>query len=416
MWIHGGGYRFGNGSGAYIDSDLVSKDVILITINYRLGSLGYFAHPALSAESEFSSSGNYGTLDQIQALKWIHENIEKFGGDSNNITIFGESAGGHAVRQLMSSPLAKGLFHKAIAQSSYSIGNTLYLKNNSGIIQSAENSGKDFVKILGLKEDGDLLENLRSIPAEDLQQVGDGMVNPEDASNVEDYVISAAWMPNVDGWVFNDSALSISRTGQTHDIPLLIGFNSFEGSSLLPMFYTKDQHVNDKDWIQTIWDLAIPNDPNNIIKDYREWAKNIEKESYLAAQKLWGDVQFGSSTYYSALNHSKVNPNTYFYYFNRSPVSKKQIIGATHGIEIMYLFNAFIPGWPKNELDNRIGEQMRDDWTDFAKTGDLSSKGWTRFSEENQIQKNYDENLDYSTLVEMDLFKSIYKYLDESQN
>jgi para-nitrobenzyl esterase len=242
------------------------------------------------------------------------------------------------------------------------------------------------------------------------------MVNPEDASNVEDYVISAAWMPNVDGWVFNDSALSISRTGQTHDIPLLIGFNSFEGSSLLPMFYTKDQHVNDKDWIQTIWDLAIPNDPNNIIKDYREWAKNIEKESYLAAQKLWGDVQFGSSTYYSALNHSKVNPNTYFYYFNRSPVSKKQIIGATHGIEIMYLFNAFIPGWPKNELDNRIGEQMRDDWTDFAKTGDLSSKGWTRFSEENQIQKNYDENLDYSTLVEMDLFKSIYKYLDESQN
>jgi len=416
MWIHGGGYRFGNGAGAYIDSDLVSKDVILITINYRLGSLGYFAHPALSAESEFNSSGNYGTLDQIQALKWIHENIEKFGGDSNNVTIFGESAGGHAVRQLMSSPLAKGLFHKAIAQSSYSVGNTLYLKNNSGIIQSAENSGKDFVKILGLKEDGDLLENLRSIPAENLQQIGDGMVNPEDASNVEDYVISAAWMPNVDGWVFNDSALSISRTGQTHDIPLLIGFNSFEGSSLLPMFYTKDQHLNDKDWIQTIWDLAIPNDPNNIINDYREWAKNIEKESYLAAQKLWGDVQFGSSTYYSALNHSKVNPNTYFYYFNRSPASKKQIIGATHGIEIMYLFNAFIPGWPKNELDNRIGEQMRDDWTDFAKTGDLSSKGWARFSEENQIQKNYDENLDYSTLVEMDLFKSIYKYLDESQN
>ena len=90
------------------------------------------------------------------------------------------------------------------------------------------------------------------------------MVNPEDASNEEDYLISAAWMPNVDGWVFKNSALSISKTKQTHNIPFLIGFNSFEGSSLIPMFYTKNQHDNDEDWIQTIWELAIPNDPNNI--------------------------------------------------------------------------------------------------------------------------------------------------------
>ena len=416
MWIHGGGYRFGNGAGAYIDSDLVSKDVILVSINYRLGSLGYFAHPTLSAESDFNSSGNYGTLDQIQALKWIKENIGEFGGDQNNITIFGESAGGHAVRQLMSSPLSEGLFHKAIAQSSYAIGNTLHLKKDSGTIQSAERSGKDFVKTLGLNEDDNLLQNLRNIPAKDLLQVGAGMVNPEDASNEEDYVISAAWMPNVDNWVFKDSALNISKTKQTHNVPFLLGFNSFEGSSLLPMFYTNEQHKKDTDWIKTIWELAIPNDPNNIADGYKEWAKGIEKESYLASQKLWGDVQFGASTYFTALNHSKVNPNTYFYYFNRSPISKKQIIGATHAVEVMYLFNAFIPGWPKNDVDDKIGDQMRTDWTDFAKTGDLSKKGWSKFSENNQIQKNYDENLDHSALVELDLFKAMYKYLNDNQD
>ena len=223
-------------------------------------------------------------------------------------------------------------------------------------------------------------------------------------------------MPNVDGWVFENSALNISKTEQTHNIPFLIGFNSFEGSSLIPMFYTKNQHDNDEDWIQTIWELAIPNDPNNINNDYREWAENIEKDSYLASQKLWGDIQFGASTYYSALNHSKVNPNTYFYYFNRSPISKKQIIGATHAVEVMYLFNAFIPGWPKNDVDDKIGDQMRTDWTDFAKTGDLSKKGWSKFSENNQIQKNYDENLDHSALVELDLFKAMYKYLKDNQD
>ena len=149
MWIHGGGYRYGNGSGSYLNEDLVKNDVIIVSINYRLGSMGYFAHPALSAESKNNSSGNYGTLDQIHALKWIKDNIEAFGGDPDNITIFGESAGGHSVRQLMSSPLSKGLFHKAIAQSSYGIRNYINLNTSNGSVKSAEDAGRDFVRTLG---------------------------------------------------------------------------------------------------------------------------------------------------------------------------------------------------------------------------------------------------------------------------
>ena len=281
LWIHGGGYRFGNGAGAYINTDLPSKDVVLVTINYRLGSLGYFAHPTLSDESEFNSSGNYGTLDQIQALKWVQENIENFGGDPSNVTIFGESAGGHAVRQLMSSPLSIDLFHKAIAQSSYGISNTLNLKKPNGLIKSAEESGKDFVKTLGINaDDADLLQKLRDIPARELQQVGDGMVVPEDATNQEDYEISAAWMPNIDGWVFEDSALNVSKFGKTHNIPLLIGFNGFEGSSLLPMFYTKNQHLNDDDWIKTIWELGMPAHAKELPEGYRAWAESVDLDSY----------------------------------------------------------------------------------------------------------------------------------------
>ena len=161
MWIHGGGYRYGNGSGSYLNKDLVTNNVILVSINYRLGSMGYFAHPYLSAESKNNSSGNYGTLDQIHALKWIKDNIEAFGGDPDNITIFGESAGGHSVRQLMSSPLSKGLFHKAIAQSSYGIRNYINLNTSNGSVKSAEDAGRDFVRTLGVIEDENLLKEVK---------------------------------------------------------------------------------------------------------------------------------------------------------------------------------------------------------------------------------------------------------------
>ena len=406
MWIHGGGYRYGNGSGSYLNKDLVTNNVILVSINYRLGSMGYFAHPYLSAESKNNSSGNYGTLDQIHALKWIKDNIEAFGGDPDNITIFGESAGGHSVRQLMSSPLSKGLFHKAIAQSSYGIRNYINLKTSNGSVKSAEDAGRDFVKTLGIREDENLLNNLRKISAENLIQVGSLSIG-ENVTSEDDWQISSYWMPVVDGWVFEDSDLNVSRYGKTHNVPLLIGFNSFEGSSLLPLFYTKEQNKNDSDWTSTIWNLAITDQYTKIPSEYIDWAKNIKLDKYLASQKLWGDLNFGSSSYYSAINHSKVNADTYFYYFNRAPASSKQIIGATHGAEIMYLFNSFIPGWPKNNIDDDIGKQMRLDWTNFAKTGDLSKFGWPRFSDQQTMQMNYQTEMSYTKIYEENLFKSM---------
>ena len=413
FWIHGGGYRYGNGSGSYLNKDLVLNDVIVVTINYRLGSLGYFAHPALTKESNNNSSGNYGTLDQIHALKWVKENIEAFGGDSNNVTIFGESAGGHSVRQLMSTPLSKGLFHKAIAQSSYGIGNIFYLKDSNGSVKSAEESGKDFVKSLGIADDSEVLINLRKLPAKDIIQVGNLSIG-EDVTSEDDWQISSYWMPVVDGWVFEDSALNTSRNGKTHDVPLLIGFNSFEGSSLIPLFYTEEQNKIDEDWITTIWRLAFNDQTLSIPPQYKYWAENIQKSNYLAAQKLWGDINFGASSYYSAKNHSAVNDHTYFYYFNRAPASSKQIIGATHGAEIMYLFNSFIPGWPKNSDDDQIAKQMQIDWTNFAKTGDLAEFGWPKFSTTNTKAKDYQANMSFINLNEEELFRTMEEFINNN--
>lgn len=413
FWIHGGGYRYGNGSGSYLNKDLVLNDVIVVTINYRLGSLGYFAHPALTKESNNDSSGNYGTLDQIHALKWVKENIEAFGGDPDNVTIFGESAGGHSVRQLMSTPLSKGLFHKAIAQSSYGIGNIFYLKDSNGSVKSAEESGKDFVKSLGIADDGEVLINLRKLPAKDIIQVGNLSIG-EDVTSEDDWQISSYWMPIVDGWVFEDSAPNTSRNGKTHDVPLLIGFNSFEGSSLIPLFYTEEQNKIDEDWITTIWRLAFNDQTLSIPPQYKYWAENIQKSNYLAAQKLWGDINFGASSYYSAKNHSAVNDHTYFYYFNRAPASSKQIIGATHGAEIMYLFNSFIPGWPKNSDDDQIAKQMQIDWTNFAKTGDLAEFGWPKFSTTNTKAKDYQANMSFINLNEEELFRTMEEFINNN--
>jgi len=413
FWIHGGGYRYGNGSGSYLNKDLVLNDVIVVTINYRLGSLGYFAHPALTKESNNDSSGNYGTLDQIHALKWVKENIEAFGGDPDNVTIFGESAGGHSVRQLMSTPLSKGLFHKAIAQSSYGIGNIFYLKDSNGSVKSAEESGKDFVKSLGIADDSEVLINLRKLPAKDIIQVGNLSIG-EDVTSEDDWQISSYWMPVVDGWVFEDSALNTSRNGKTHDVPLLIGFNSFEGSSLIPLFYTEEQNKIDEDWITTIWRLAFNDQTLSIPPQYKYWAENIQKSNYLAAQKLWGDINFGASSYYSAKNHSAVNDHTYFYYFNRAPASSKQIIGATHGAEIMYLFNSFIPGWPKNSDDDQIAKQMQIDWTNFAKTGDLAEYGWPKFSTTNTKAKDYQANMSFINLNEEELFRTMEEFINNN--
>ena len=144
FWIHGGANEGGTASSAlYKDGTLVNHGVILVTVNYRLGMFGFLAHPELTAESSHHASGNYGLMDQILALHWVHDNIALFGGDVNNITVFGQSAGAMDTSLLMTSPLAKSLFHKALAESGASFTRPLLP------LSPAEQAGTDLAKALG---------------------------------------------------------------------------------------------------------------------------------------------------------------------------------------------------------------------------------------------------------------------------
>ena len=195
FYIHGGSGTIGRGDdgGAALAA---TSQVVVVTINYRIGALGWLSHPALTAESEHHSSGNYGLLDQIAALQWVHRNIAQFGGDPDNVTIWGHSSGGYYVGILMISPLARGLFHRAILQSGVPFDPQPRLHDSYGNLASAEESGVKVARSLGA--DGtDTLAKLRSIPAEKL-------INANMSSDTI-----------VDGWVVTDQPLALFARGRS---------------------------------------------------------------------------------------------------------------------------------------------------------------------------------------------------------
>ncbi|MEZ5296599.1 MAG: carboxylesterase family protein [Ilumatobacteraceae bacterium] len=171
VWIHGGDHQDGSGSDIYYDSNVIAgKGVVSVSINYRLGVFGYFAHPDLRAESDHDVAGNYGTLDQIAALEWVRDNIAAFGGDPDNVTIFGRSAGGESVLHMMTSPLARGLFHRAIAQSPANGGQMIHLDRPFLAHPSAEDRSRRFAEAAGATGDAPIAQ-LRTMSAERLHEI-----------------------------------------------------------------------------------------------------------------------------------------------------------------------------------------------------------------------------------------------------
>lgn len=210
MWIHGGAYRNGFGHENEFDGDAWAEHgVILVTINYRLGILGFMAHPELTAESPNQSSGNYGILDQVAALKWIKANIAQFGGDPNQITIFGQSAGAGSVQALVASPLTKGLIQGAIIQSGGGIGSRPTIT-----LEDAEQTGESIMKFYGYNS----LKELRTSPAEDLGDFENRMEDFMKAENKSGYL-----SPVVDNYLLNESFSDAAYNDNLADIPYIIG-------------------------------------------------------------------------------------------------------------------------------------------------------------------------------------------------
>ncbi|MBN1833780.1 MAG: carboxylesterase family protein [Deltaproteobacteria bacterium] len=365
VWIHGGGFVAGaTAEKLYHSEYLAKKGVVVVSIGYRLGILGFLAHPALSAENDRHVSGNFGLLDMIAGLKWVQRNISAFGGDPGRVTIFGESAGGIAVSMLCASPLAKGLFHGAISQSGGSFGPIRAgggPGENMQSLSDAEKAGKAWAE----KEGASTAPELRSLPPEKLVISIPGQ--------------GVAW-PIMDGWIIPDDQYKLYQAGKYNDTPVLVGYNSDEGAAF-PGARTPEEYME------------------SVHERYGRFAERLLKlypagEGILAktARDLMRDTAFGWHTWTWARLQSKTGKSMAFlYYFDHHPEypadSPKAGFGSAHSDEMPLVFHQFgLPGRPKeNDVDLAMSELIISYWTNFAKNGDPNGKAlpiWPAYNDD----------------------------------
>ncbi|HTY93717.1 MAG TPA: carboxylesterase family protein [Steroidobacteraceae bacterium] len=333
VWIHGGGFQ--SGSGAISDYDgagFARAGVVLVTINYRLGPLGFLVHPDLTAEASYHSSGNYGLLDQIAALKWIQQNIAAFGGDARRVTIFGESAGSTAISILQASPLARGLFARVIGESTSQLDAAAGLLGRQSLEQ-AEQHGKTYAASLGAAT----LEQLRELPVEALVRSS-----------------TFFWPLDPDGYVLPEEVYSAFEHGHQNDVPTLVGSNSAEGVNLRVPWINPDP--SEKAAFRRLY--PRPDEPA-VFTDVVAWQ-----------MQSWASLQ-------ARTGHSP----SYLYLFDHpTPARGGAPTAALHGAEIVYVFRNFdfVPR-PWTPADRLIGERMAAYWINFARDGDPNGAGLARW-------------------------------------
>lgn len=368
VWIYGGGFNGGATSiPVHSGEKLAKRGVVLVSISYRVGIFGFYAHPELSAESPKHVSGNYGLLDMVAALQWIQRNIAAFGGDPKRVTIFGESAGGIAVSMLCASPVARGLFHGAISQSGGSFGppsSTPAPGENMRVLADAEVSGTEFMKSAGAAS----LRDLRSLSAERLLEAGRrqrGM----------------PW-PIIDGWVIPDDQYKLYEAGRFNDTPILVGYNSDEGASF-------SRARTPAEYFTSVRERYGPF-ADRLIEAYPAAADAVPK----TARDLARDSAFGWHTWVWARLQSKIGKGkAYYYYFDQHPEypagSPHAGQGAPHGADVAYVFEHLDEiRRPVTPEDQQISDAMAAYWTNFAKRGNPSGKGvppWPPFSDGNPV-------------------------------
>lgn len=370
VWIHGGDHQDGSGGEIFYDSNaLAHRGVVVVTFNYRLGLMGYFAHPELSQESPHGVSGNYGTLDQIAALRWVQENIRAFGGDPDNVTIFGESAGGESVAHMLTSPLARGLFHKAIMESPGNSGQMVFLKQPFLNRPALEDFGREFATYI-LGNDQNQLEQLRQIP-------GDVLYKRWRAA--EEF---HRFHPVIDGYVLPKSPPVAFRDGDQARVPLIVGSNADEGTLLYPIFPSPVAEFG-RDNIQP------PQIAGLIRQEYGADSDalfalypGLEKGEERAGMALMGDSFFGAVVDFYSAQAARAGQPVYNYFFTRTPPSPKQMAGAYHAAELSFVHGSKIPMFDHTPDDEALSQVMGDYWTQFASNGAPNMPGrpaWPRY-------------------------------------
>jgi para-nitrobenzyl esterase len=309
------------------------------------------------------------------------------------------------VGTLLSSPLSEGLFHKAISQSGSGILGTRSLRDNSRN-RSAEDIGLELAEHFGVDNDGKALENLRKIPAEEFIQISDSEKDANLISNVAQVV---------DGYVFPYMFNEAYRNSSTHNVPYITGFNANEGTTLVPLIFPEpifEASFSGEDWLDEFWEILLDGFSGEVPESVTAYVNSMEGSDYDAAAQVWGDIWFGGPAYYSALKRSDDGLKTYLYFFERAVPSEKQTIGATHALELAYIFGSFFPFVARDDWDDELSEIMLNDWTEFAKTG-VPNDSWPEFSSEEQIARIYGDNVYEGKLKDYKVFEALADYFNK---
>ena len=332
VWIHGGSFTYGSGTAPlYNGIKFVESGVVLVTLNYRLGRFGFFSHPALTEEAGGAPLANYGLLDQIAALEWVRDNIEAFGGDPHCVTIFGESAGAESVNLLMVCSRARGLFHRAIAQSAMG-------RSEPEDLDEAQLTGSEFIRRIGLASPG--VNQLRSIPADTIVK--------GDADRAGQLLVKGK-LPILDGTLLTETVLSAFRAGREAGVPYIIGATDCElPASNLPSYLEGKR----------------PSYATPAIKDIYGDMDNFE-------QNFLSDTIFTEPAISLAKLHSARSPTFCYQFAILSESARSNFPGAPHATDVPYVFGTHeFAEWPASALDAKLGDQMRAYWAAFARAGD----------------------------------------------
>ena len=396
VYIHGGGFNEGSGAiDLYNGSNLAEKGLVVVTINYRLGVLGFLAHPELTEESPHNASGTYGLLDQLAALRWVRDNIAAFGGDPGRVTVSGQSAGAVSVYALTASPLAESLFHRAIIQSgpgalaSFGLATTA---ETTRPLERAESTGLKFAKA----KQASSIRELREMPVEKL------------TAPVEGAELARFW-PVVDGWFLPVSIEAAYRTGKQHDLPVISGMNADEASAF-PGYGS----ANPEEFKNQVME-RYGSSATGILEQYPSDTKEEAGQSEIALQR---DLGAAALRRLAAERAETSSSDQFLYYFGRAiPWPAHPEFGAFHTAEVPYVFhNLDKLDRPWKEQDRRIADTISSYWVQFAATGDPNGSDlprWPAYSERDVRFMVFRDSIQVRSLPEEPKAELLFDYLDQ---
>jgi len=378
VWVYGGAWTVGSGSDPrFVGTNLTKQGVIVVTMNYRVGMLGFMAHPQLSKESVHNSSGNYGLMDVIQALKWVKTNIKGFGGDPGKVTIFGQSSGAESIQYLLVSPPAKGLFRRAISESGprWHYG---WIAPMNPTLKDAEKTGEQMATNLGVLKAPDQIAAMRAKSSDEiLKAAGFNVLASDPPSGIQAAV-------NPDGWVIPEKPETLYKAGKQMNVPVLIGSNKDDGT-LFGAIVGKNNIPVDQ-YKPTIQGAVGEPAASEVVSMF---PVTTNAQVAPTVSNLLTQMDFAScARFICDSTITKTRSKAFLYQFTRVPPTQAgALFGSCHSAELQYVFGNLPASEGYGPQDTEISNTMIGYWTRFAKTGDPNGGGspaWPAYSSSNQ--------------------------------